>query len=447
MILHTVARFLARPAVTTAVLLPALLLPASAAGAEDVKPPKQMSAVGGERLGRSGDQVEPLPGQDAPGLPKKLTSRSWIVADAETGEVLAARNAHWPLAPASTIKMLFADTLLPKFDKETEHMVLPEDLAALGAGSSAVGVKEDHSYTVEDLWNGVFLSSGNDAVHVLAAMNGGLAQTVREMNDHAEKLGAGDTTVVSPDGYDAEGQVSSAYDLTLIARSGMQKPDFRTYASTVRTQFPGGGSGDEREHFEIQNTNRLLIGDLGLDPYEGLAGIKNGYTSEAGYTFTGVAQRGDRKLLVTAMHPEKGHHRVYEETAALLDWGFEAAGKVEPVGELVPPLAEQRRVDAAGGKNGEEGETGLAGGSRVAAGEAPARGGTVTALGVSAAMLLALAGVGVLLRHRPTAAERAAGTAAGRAGRAGGRFTPRRPWTSRRATPRAAADLLPGPKE
>ncbi|MDV6288619.1 hypothetical protein R2F25_14575 [Streptomyces sp. UP1A-1] len=224
-------------------------------------PPASMSSVGGARLGKPGTQVDLAGG--APVLPKDLTARSWIVADAETGDVLAAHNAHWRLAPASTLKMLFADTLLPKWPKSTKHEVAPSDLAGVGAGSSMVGIKEKETYTVHDLWLGVFLRSGNDAVHVLSAMNGGVPKTVAEMNAHAEELQALDTTVVTPDGYDAPGQVSSAYDLTLFARSGLQKKDFREYASTVRTEFPGETKKDKkgktsRESFEIQNTNRLL---------------------------------------------------------------------------------------------------------------------------------------------------------------------------------------------
>ena len=199
----------------------------------------------------------------------------------------------------------------------------------MGEGSSLVGVKEDQTYSVRDLWRGVFLRSGNDAVHVLAAMNGGKDKTVREMNERAEKLRAGDTHVVSPDGYDEKGQVSSAYDLTLFARSGMLKADFREYAATARAQFPGEKKKGKkkRETYEIQNTNRLLTGDVGLEPYPGIAGVKNGSTTNAGATFTGVAQRGDRVLLVTCMHPDDGQGglEVYKETAKLFDWGFKAA--------------------------------------------------------------------------------------------------------------------------
>ncbi|WP_425583690.1 D-alanyl-D-alanine carboxypeptidase family protein [Streptomyces macrosporus] len=364
-----------------------------------------MSTVGGERLGLPGVQIQPRPGAGAPELPDSLTSRSWIVADAETGEVLAAKNAHWPLAPASTLKMLFADTLIPKFDEDETHTVSREELEAVGPGSSLVGIKEGLTYTVRDLWLGVFLRSGNDAVHVLSAMNDGVDKTVREMNEHARELGATDTHVVSPDGYDADGQVSSAYDLTLIARSGMQKPKFREYAATVRARFPGevkkGEDGKrKRETFEIQNTNRLLTGDVGLEPYDGIAGVKNGYTSKAGSTFTGVAQRGDRVLLVTAMHPEEGSVRVYKETAELLDWGFEAAGKVEPVGELVPPEGAQDGE----GKNtddrpGDPADAGARPGGHTAAGAHDSSDGAGTALMVVAAALAVL-GAGAWGVHR-----------------------------------------------
>ncbi|MGD1219650.1 D-alanyl-D-alanine carboxypeptidase family protein [Streptomyces krungchingensis] len=314
---------------------------ASPSTSPSATPPADMSVVGGERLGRPGTQVDL--GSGAPVLPKDLTARSWIVADAESGDVLAAHNAHWRLPPASTMKMLFADTLLPKFPKSTEHKVVPSDLAGIGSGSSMVGIKENETYTVHDLWLGVFLRSGNDAVHVLSAMNDGVDRTVEDMQAHATELQALDTNVVSPDGYDAKGQVSSAYDLTLFARSGLQKKDFREYCSTVRAEFPGETKKNKkgkksRESFEIQNTNRLLTGDSDISTYQGIAGVKNGNTTNAGATFTGVAERDGKVLLVTVMNPEKNeHNEVYKETARLFDWGFQAAGKIQPVGELVPP--------------------------------------------------------------------------------------------------------------
>ncbi|MER5212251.1 D-alanyl-D-alanine carboxypeptidase [Streptomyces sp. NPDC002838] len=377
-------------------------------------PPANMSAVGGARLGQAGTQVNLASG--VPVLPKDLTARSWIVADAESGDVLAAHNAHWRLPPASTLKMLFADTVLPKFAKTEKHKVVPTDLAGIGSGSSMVGIKEGETYTVHDLWLGVFLRSGNDAVHVLSQMNDGVDNTVEEMNAHAEELQALDTHAVSPDGYDAPGQVSSAYDLTLIARSGLQKKDFREYCSTVRAKFPGRTAKNKkgkttRESFEIQNTNRLLTGDSGMPVYQGIAGVKNGNTTNAGATFTGVAERNGKVLLVTVMNPEKDeHNEVYKETARLFDWGFKAAGKVAPVGELVPPKsAAQPSAQPGANPSGEAGGA-ESGGSRASSGGASKpvasatadgrSGGMGIALGITGGLLVLLAGGAFLVNRR-----------------------------------------------
>ncbi|KUM74762.1 MULTISPECIES: D-alanyl-D-alanine carboxypeptidase family protein [Streptomyces] len=371
-------------------------------------PPANMSTVGGERLGQPGTQVDLASG--VPVLPKDLSARSWIVADAESGDVLAAHNAHWRLAPASTMKMLFADTVLPRFPRTTEHKVVPSDLADVGAGSSLVGIKEGETYTVHDLWLGVFLRSGNDAVHVLSKMNGGIKNTVEEMNEHAEELQALDTHAVSPDGYDAPGQVSSAYDLTLIARSGLQKKDFREYCSTVTAKFPGETKKNKkgkqvRESFEIQNTNRLLAGDSDIPVYQGIAGVKNGNTTNAGATFTGVAERNGKVLLVTVMNPEKNeHNEVYKETARLFDWGFQAAGKVQPVGELVPPKnAAQPGAQPGANDSGEAGGAGNSGESAkpaVGASAATGSSGIGVALGITGGLLVLLAAGAFLINRR-----------------------------------------------
>ncbi|MFE8952385.1 D-alanyl-D-alanine carboxypeptidase family protein [Streptomyces althioticus] len=392
---------------STALTAPAALAAPKPTTSPTAAPPARMSTVGGERLGRPGTQVNLAAG--VPVLPKELSARSWIVADAESGDVLAAHNAHWRLAPASTLKMLFADTLLPKWPGTTTHRVEPSDLAGVGAGSSLVGVKEDETYTVHDLWLGVFLRSGNDAVHVLSAMNGGVEKTVVEMNEHAEELQALDTHAVSPDGYDAPGQVSSAYDLTLIARSGLQKKDFREYCSTVRAQFPGETKKNKkgkrvRGSFEIQNTNRLLSGDYDVPVYQGIAGVKNGNTTHAGATFTGVAERGGNVLLVTVMNPQKKEsNEVYKETARLFDWGFAAAGKVEPVGKLVPPKSIQE-AEAAAGPSASPGQAGggTGAGSKPVASAHTGGGadGMGVALGIAGGVVVLLAGGAFLVNRR-----------------------------------------------
>ncbi|MFG2962234.1 MULTISPECIES: D-alanyl-D-alanine carboxypeptidase family protein [unclassified Streptomyces] len=294
-------------------------------------PASAATVIGGERLARGGIQV-----RGATGLPKKITARAWLLADCTSGEVLASCNAHRRLAPASTLKMLFADTVLKKFERSGRYKVKDSDISDVPSGSSLVGIKPGLTYTVEQLWQGVFLRSGNDAVHVLSHMNGGIAKTVAEMQAKAVDLQALDTHVVSPDGFDHKGQLSSAYDLTLFARHGLKDDEFRGYCGTKTADFPAGG----KKTFQIQNTDRLLTGSWGLDTYKGLFGVKNGYTSNAGNTFTGAATRDGRTLLVTVMHPASGNNAVYEETAALLDWGFGKGSSAQSVGLLVDPLSE-----------------------------------------------------------------------------------------------------------
>ncbi|WP_256251988.1 D-alanyl-D-alanine carboxypeptidase family protein [Streptomyces sp. yr375] len=279
-------------------------------------------------LYRSGTQVRPH--RDSPEVPD-VSALSWLVADAGTGEVLAASNAHRRLPPASTLKTLFALTVLPTLPGGLRHRVSEEELMGIGPGSSLVGVAEGHTYQVADLWRGVFLNSGNDAVHVLAALSGGWDVAAVRMQAKARSLGALDTQVRSPDGYDTPGQVSSAYDLAVFGRAGLRNADFARYCGTAEASFPGDGGGS----YGIANTNRLLTGADGVEPYPGLIGIKNGYTSNAGNTLVAAARHGGRTLVVTVMNPQAGGgFTVYEEARELLDWGFAAAGRVDAVGSL-----------------------------------------------------------------------------------------------------------------
>ncbi|MEU5124368.1 D-alanyl-D-alanine carboxypeptidase family protein [Streptomyces asoensis] len=345
-------------------------------------------AVGGARLVADGVQVD-----GGTALPKGLTARAWLLADHDSGEVLASYRAHLRLAPASTLKMLFADTLLDRFGRTERRLVTDADLAGIPSGSSLVGLKAGITYTVEQLWQGVFLRSGNDAVQVLALMNGGVARTVAEMQARAVDLQALDTRVVSPDGYDHEGQTSSAYDLALFARHGLRDAGFRAYCATRTARFPAGGG----KTFRIENTDRLLSGTYGVTPYPGMIGVKNGFTTNAGNTFTGAATRAGRTLLVTVLHPRSGHNAVYEETAALLDWGFAQGSSARAVGTLVEALSE------GGAKAGAPGGSSAGGaphaGSRAASAAGGGPGGWGVLGGAAGAVALA-AGAAFTLRRR-----------------------------------------------
>jgi D-alanyl-D-alanine carboxypeptidase (penicillin-binding protein 5/6) len=283
------------------------------------------ATVGGDLLAARGLVVA----SGAPQLPATAAA-SWLVADLDTGEVLATRDPHGRYAPASTLKTLTAATLIPKLDSAT--MVTPtfDDVNVEG---SKVGLVEQVRYPVSELFTAMLVVSGNDAANALATANGGLPKTVAEMNAEAQRLQAFDTVARNTSGLDAPGQRSSAYDLALIARAGMQLPLFREYVAIKRSHIRGRG----KSAIAISTHDKLLYN------YPGAIGIKNGYTTKARATFVGAATRGGHTLVVTLM---KTNPRYWPEAAALLDWGFAAkSAGVPPVGHLVDPVPDPAGQD------------------------------------------------------------------------------------------------------
>jgi D-alanyl-D-alanine carboxypeptidase (penicillin-binding protein 5/6) len=273
--------------------------------------------VGGEQLSASGVVVA----AGAPSLPA-TSAAGWLVADLDTGEVLAARDPHGRYAPASTLKTLTALTLIPALDPHTQVQPTFDDVNVEG---SKVGLVQGISYPVSQLFTAMLVVSGNDAANTLATANGGLGKTVDQMNAEAARLQAFDTHAATPNGLDAPHQLSSAYDLALIARAGMQLPAFRGYVATRHSRIRGPGG----KTIAISSHDKLLYN------YEGAIGIKNGYTVKARATFVGAATRDGHTLLVTLM---RTNPRYWPEAAALLDWGFKAkAAGAMAVGQLVEP--------------------------------------------------------------------------------------------------------------
>ena len=276
--------------------------------------------VGGQALASTGVVVSRTPG--VPPIPN-VSAQGWLVADVGSGEVLAARNAHGRFLPASTLKTLTAVALLPGLDLTRSYDPTWEDVNIEG---SKVGLTQGTRVPVGKLAEAMLVVSGNDAANALANAAGGLHASVAKMNATAKRLQAYDTLARNPSGLDAPGQVTSPYDLALIARAGLAMPQFAKYVSTLREFMPAPGG----KRFEIYNHNKLLT------RYQGNIGIKTGYTFKARRTYVGAARRNGRTLVVTLLKAETS----YPDARALLDWGFAAAGRTAPVGRLVDPLPE-----------------------------------------------------------------------------------------------------------
>lgn len=278
------------------------------------------SVIGGGRLGETGVIVNSAEG-DGVSAPPDTSALSYVVADFETGEVLAAKNPHKKLPPASTLKTLTALTLLPRINMNKSYTATWREPSTIG---NKVGLWKNRKYKVKDIWYGLMLHSGNDAGVALANMSGGIKKTSKLMLAKAKSIQAYDTIPKSPHGLDTPGQVSSAYDLALIARAAMKNKEFRKIVATKTYIFPH--SGPQNKNRKIRNLNKMLF------KYPGVIGVKTGYTTKGRNTYIGIAERDGRTIIITFMHLRYGRD---ELATKLFDWGFAAVGKVEPVGELV----------------------------------------------------------------------------------------------------------------
>jgi D-alanyl-D-alanine carboxypeptidase (penicillin-binding protein 5/6) len=280
--------------------------------------------VGGPQLGAPGVIVNLGRGVPAP---PAMPGASFLIADMDTGQILAARAPHARHLPASTLKTLTALALIPLLDAKAKIMVQPQDVGVQG---TRLGFVAGTAYTVGTLLQGLLMASGNDAAYALARANHSAAVTLTQMNALAADLGAFDTVAKDPAGLDQAGETSSAYDLALIGRAAMKLPDFRGYVRTRQASFPGGRSADGKlePSFQIGNHNNLLYN------YPGAIGIKTGYTVAAKYTYVEAATRGAKTYIVTEMSSPNSSWR---PGAALLDWAFAHGTSLTPIGDLVEP--------------------------------------------------------------------------------------------------------------
>ena len=258
-----------------------------------------------------------------PGLPAVVSARSWLVADADTGAVLATRDPHEPMPPASTLKLLTALALRPVL--AADGWAVPS-AQAVGVTGSKAHLDQGARYRISDLLRTMLIISANDAAETLAGAAGGDARAVSLMAAEAKRLGANDTVPVDPTGLDAPQQHSSAYDLALIGRAVLRDPVLAGIVSSAHSSF----TGSHGQSVPLTNHNKLLT------DYPGAIGLKTGYTSEAGATYVGAARRGGHTILIVLLHAREN---LWPEVHALLDWGFtaDAAGTAHPVLTLAEP--------------------------------------------------------------------------------------------------------------
>lgn len=240
--------------------------------------------------------------------PPEGPAQAWLVADLDSGQILAARDPYATHAPASTIKVLLA---LVALDEVPMDATVVADAADAKAECNCVGIRAGQTYTARELLDAALLESGNDAANTLAHLLGGRQATVDKMNAKAAALGATSTHTDSPSGLDAPGMDmrTSPHDLAVIFRAALANPVFAEITAQQNAPFPGRG---------LHNQNELMY------RYPGVIGGKTGFTDIARKTYVVAAERDGKRLVVSMMYGlvHEGGPTYWDQAASLFDWGF-----------------------------------------------------------------------------------------------------------------------------
>ncbi len=243
-----------------------------------------------------------------------MNAKSAILIDVKTGEILFEKNSHEKIAPASMTKMMSMLVIVEAIEDGVlnwnDTVTVSENASSMGG--SQILLETGEQMKVKDLFKGVAVASGNDAVVALAeATYGTVDEFVKKMNEKALELNLKDTNFKNPHGLDDANHYSSAHDMAMIAKELVKHKKVLEFTSIYEDYLR---KGTDRE-FWLVNTNKLVRF------YNGVDGLKTGYTKEAGYCLTATASKNDMRLIAVAMGEPTSALR-NSEISSMLDYGF-----------------------------------------------------------------------------------------------------------------------------
>ncbi len=252
-----------------------------------------------------------------------VPSEAYVVMNAETGQVLLAKNAEEELDPASVTKIMTLGLACQKAngDWTTQLTVSHDDVHTLyGTDSSHIALAEGEIVTLEEMLYATAMASANDAANVLAEYIGGsIAGGVDAMNAEAEALGLAHTHFTNPHGISEDGHYTSAGDLAVILQWAMEQPGFaQVFSDTNLYTMPGTNLHPETRYFSIQDAMRRQSSMYYVPE---ITGSKIGYTNVARYTYACTAEKDGVKLICTVMKSDLKTDK-YADVKTLLDYSF-----------------------------------------------------------------------------------------------------------------------------
>ena len=241
-------------------------------------------------------------------------AKSAIMIEATTGDIIFEKNADEKLPPASMTKIMSMLLIIESIEKGViawDEMVTVSENAS-GMGGSQILLETGEEMSVEDLFKGIAIASGNDAVVALAEKIAGTEEMfVDMMNEKAKDLGLTNTNFKNPHGLDEVNHYSTARDMSIMARELVKHKKVLEYTSIYETYL--------RENLDTKvwlvNTNKLVRF------YDGIDGLKTGYTKGAGYCLTATANKNNMRLIAVVMGEETSQLRNSEVTS-MMDYGY-----------------------------------------------------------------------------------------------------------------------------
>ena len=241
-------------------------------------------------------------------------AESSILMEASTGEIIYEKNKDERLAPASMTKMMSLIIIMEEIEKGNlklnQIITVSENAASMGG--SQIYLEKNEKMSVDDLLKGICMASANDAVVALSEVISGTEdEFVKRMNKKAKELGLKNTNFRNATGLDDDEHYSSAYDMALIARELVKHKKVLEYSSNYEDYL----RENTNKKFWLVNTNKLI------KTYDGMDGLKTGYTEKAGYCLTATAKRNNMRLISVVMKESDSKIR-NNETSEILDYGF-----------------------------------------------------------------------------------------------------------------------------
>lgn len=271
-----------------------------------------------------------------------IKSESGIIMEASTGKILFDKNMDEQKSPASMTKIM---TMLLTVEAIESGKISLEDEVNISANASKMGgsqvyLEENSTATVEMLLKSIAIGSANDASVAVAEKIGGTESNfVNMMNKRAKELGAVNTTFKNPHGLDEEGHLTTAHDLALIARELIKHKEILKLTSTYETTI----THKNGKSLWLVNTNKLI------KFYNGLDGLKTGFTDNAGYCLTGTMLRNDMRLItVTMKAPTKEDRNT--DTINLMEYAYSMyykstlIKKDKKIGDMFIDNAKKRKI-------------------------------------------------------------------------------------------------------